>query len=148
MRASSFANACGTPMHRRRPPGPLLDAVGAGGATVRADTEFADMRAALRCPRRRNRARSKGCAFIISIVYSRSVLGFDFDEVRAGQLKGASIRWCATIPAPAAPARPLYLASHAAMSSTGRCRRGGCSARPDRPCHAPQFHLSPRLAAA
>ena len=80
--------------------------------TVRADTEFADMRAAYDALDAETRATVEGLRVYHSIVHSRHVLGFDFDESEKEQLKGAVHPLVRTIPG--SGRRALYLASHAA----------------------------------
>lgn len=79
---------------------------------VRADTEFADMRAAYDALDAETRATIEGLRVYHSIVHSRHVLGFDFDEREKEQLKGAVHPLVRTIPG--SGRRTLYLASHAA----------------------------------
>ena len=79
---------------------------------VRADTEFADMRAAYDALDAETRATVEGLRVYHSIVHSRHVLGFDFDENERNQLKGAVHPLVRTIPG--SGRRALYLASHAA----------------------------------
>ena len=80
--------------------------------TVRADTEIADMRAAYDALDAETRATVEGLRVYHSIVHSRHVLGFDFDESEKEQLKGAVHPLVRTIPG--SGRRALYLASHAA----------------------------------
>jgi alpha-ketoglutarate-dependent 2,4-dichlorophenoxyacetate dioxygenase len=80
--------------------------------TVRADTEFADMRAAYDALDEETRASIEGLRVYHSIVYSRHVLGFDFTPEEADKLKGAIHPLVRTIPT--SGRRALYLASHAA----------------------------------
>src|SRR5262249_36564689 len=56
---------------------------------VRADTEFADMRAAYDELDDETRARLEGLHVHHSIAYSRHVLGFDFTDAEKEKLKGA-----------------------------------------------------------
>ncbi len=79
---------------------------------VRADTEFADMRAAYDALDAETRATIEGLRVYHSIVYSRHVLGFDFSAEEAEKLKGAVHPLVRTIPT--SGRRALYLASHAA----------------------------------
>src|SRR4030095_10089989 len=79
---------------------------------VRADTEFADMRAAYDALDAETRASIEGLRVFHSIVYSRHVLGFDFNEDEQEKLKGAVHPLVRTIPG--SGRRALYLASHAA----------------------------------
>jgi alpha-ketoglutarate-dependent 2,4-dichlorophenoxyacetate dioxygenase len=79
---------------------------------VRADTEFADMRAAYDALDTETRASIEGLRVYHSIVYSRHVLGFDFSEDEQEKLKGAVHPLVRTIPG--SGRRALYLASHAA----------------------------------
>ena len=79
---------------------------------VRADTEFADMRAAYDTLDAETRATIEGLSVYHSIVYSRHVLGFDFNEDEKDKLKGAVHPLVRTIPT--SGRRALYLASHAA----------------------------------
>ena len=79
---------------------------------VRADTEFADMRAAYDALDDETRATIEGLSVYHSIVHSRHVLGFDFDEAEKEKLKGAVHPLVRTMPRSGRKA--LYLASHAA----------------------------------
>ena len=79
---------------------------------VRADTEFADMRAAYDALPEDTRASLEGLRVHHSIVYSREVLGFEFDEAERARLPGAIHPLVRTLPATGR--RSLYLASHAA----------------------------------
>jgi alpha-ketoglutarate-dependent 2,4-dichlorophenoxyacetate dioxygenase len=79
---------------------------------VRADTEFADMRAAYDALDDEMKTSLEGLRVYHSIVYSRHVLGFDFSEEESAKLKGAVHPLVRTIPR--AQRRSLYLASHAA----------------------------------
>ncbi|MBL0901102.1 MAG: TauD/TfdA family dioxygenase, partial [Reyranella sp.] len=65
---------------------------------VRADTEFADMRAAYDALDEETRASIEGLRVYHSIVYSRHVLGFDFTPEEADKLKGAVHPLVRTIP--------------------------------------------------
>jgi alpha-ketoglutarate-dependent 2,4-dichlorophenoxyacetate dioxygenase len=78
---------------------------------VRADTEFADMRAAYDELDEQTRAAIDGLKVHHSIVYSRHVLGFDFSDEEKEKLKGAVHPLVRTIPG--SGRRALYLASHA-----------------------------------
>jgi alpha-ketoglutarate-dependent 2,4-dichlorophenoxyacetate dioxygenase len=79
---------------------------------VRADTEFADMRAAYDALPEDTRASLEGLRVHHSIVYSREVLGLVFDEAERARLPGAIHPLVRTLPATGR--RSLYLASHAA----------------------------------
>lgn len=79
---------------------------------VRADTEFACMRAAYDALDEQTRARIADLRVFHSIVYSRHVLGFDFSADEAARLKGAVHPLVRLIPG--SGRRSLYLASHAA----------------------------------
>jgi alpha-ketoglutarate-dependent 2,4-dichlorophenoxyacetate dioxygenase len=79
---------------------------------VRADTEFADMRAAYDALPEDTRASLEGLRVHHSIVYSREVLGFEFDEAERARLPGAIHPLVRTLQATGR--RSLYLASHAA----------------------------------
>src|SRR5690606_34701983 len=79
---------------------------------VRADTEFADMRAAYDELDDEARATIEGLRVHHSIVHSRHVLGFDFTDEEKAKLKGAVHPLVRTIPT--SGRRALYLASHAA----------------------------------
>jgi alpha-ketoglutarate-dependent 2,4-dichlorophenoxyacetate dioxygenase len=78
---------------------------------VRADTEFADMRAAYDELDDETRARLEDLHVHHSIAYSRHVLGFDFTDEEKEKLKGAVHPLVRTIPT--SGRRALYLASHA-----------------------------------
>jgi alpha-ketoglutarate-dependent 2,4-dichlorophenoxyacetate dioxygenase len=78
---------------------------------VRADTEFADMRAAYDELDDETRARLEGLHVHHSIAYSRHVLGFEFTDEEKEKLKGAVHPLVRTIPT--SGRRALYLASHA-----------------------------------
>lgn len=78
---------------------------------VRADTEFADMRAAYDELDAETRARIEGLQVHHSIAYSRHVLGFEFSDEEKEKLKGAVHPLVRTIPG--SGRRALYLASHA-----------------------------------
>ena len=79
---------------------------------VRADTEFADMRAAYDALDADTKATIEGLRVYHSIVHSRHVLGFDFSDEEKEKLKGAVHPLVRTIPG--SGRRALYLASHAA----------------------------------
>ena len=97
---------------------------------VRADTEFADMRAAAYdALDEETRASIEGLRVFHSIVYSRHVLGFDFNEDEQSKLKGAVHPLVRTIPS--SGRRALYLASHAGIApgrSTTRPTAASCGA--------------------
>jgi alpha-ketoglutarate-dependent 2,4-dichlorophenoxyacetate dioxygenase len=78
---------------------------------VRADTEFADMRAAYDALDAETRATVEGLRVHHTIVHSRHVLGFDFSAEEKEKLKGADHPLVRTIPTSGRKA--LYLASHA-----------------------------------
>lgn len=79
---------------------------------VRADTEFADMRAAYDELDEPTRQSLEGLRVHHSIVYSREVLGFRFSPEERERLKGAVHPLVRTMPRTGRKA--LYLASHAA----------------------------------
>jgi alpha-ketoglutarate-dependent 2,4-dichlorophenoxyacetate dioxygenase len=79
---------------------------------VRADTEFADMRAAYDALDEETQRTIEGLQVYHSIVYSRHVLGFDFSPEEADKLKGAVHPLVRTLPR--SGRRALYLAAHAA----------------------------------
>ena len=79
---------------------------------VRADTEFADMRAAYDELDDATKASLQGLSVRHSIVYSREVLGFEFSQEERDRLKGAVQPLVLDIPG--ASRTSLYLASHAA----------------------------------
>jgi alpha-ketoglutarate-dependent 2,4-dichlorophenoxyacetate dioxygenase len=79
---------------------------------VRADTEFADMRAAYDELDDATKASLEGLSVRHSIVYSREVLGFEFSQEERDRLKGAVQPLVLDIPG--ASRTSLYLASHAA----------------------------------
>lgn len=79
---------------------------------VRADTEFADMRAAHDALDEERRAALQGLKVHHSIVYSRSVLGFEFSDSEKERLKGAVHPLIRTLPG--SGRKSLYLAAHAA----------------------------------
>jgi alpha-ketoglutarate-dependent 2,4-dichlorophenoxyacetate dioxygenase len=76
------------------------------------NTDFADMRAAYDALDAETRASIEGLRVYHSIVYSRHVLGFDFNADEQEKLKGAVHPLVRTIPR--SGRRALYLASHAA----------------------------------
>lgn len=78
---------------------------------VRADTEFADMRAAYDALDDEMKLRIEGLKVFHSIVYSRHLIGFDFTPEEAEKLKGADHPLVRTLPRTGR--RSLYLASHA-----------------------------------
>lgn len=113
MRASSVANRLWhTDASFVDPPGRYSMLSARVVPTVRADTEFADMRAAYDALDEETRASIEGLRVYHSIVYSRHVLGFDFTPEEADKLKGAVHPLVRTIPT--SGRRALYLASHAA----------------------------------
>ncbi len=79
---------------------------------VRADTEFADMRAAHDALDEARREELQSLKVHHSIVFSRSVLGFEFSESERARLKGAVHPLIRTLPG--SGRKSLYLASHAA----------------------------------
>jgi alpha-ketoglutarate-dependent 2,4-dichlorophenoxyacetate dioxygenase len=79
---------------------------------VRADTEFADMRAAHDALDEARREELQNLKVHHSIVFSRSVLGFEFSESERARLKGAVHPLIRTLPG--SGRKSLYLASHAA----------------------------------
>jgi alpha-ketoglutarate-dependent 2,4-dichlorophenoxyacetate dioxygenase len=113
MRASSVANRLWhTDASFVDPPGRYSMLSARVVPPVRADTEFADMRAAYDALDAETRASIEGLRVYHSIVYSRHVLGFDFSEDEQEKLKGAVHPLVRTIPG--SGRRALYLASHAA----------------------------------
>lgn len=78
---------------------------------VRADTEFADMRAAYDALEKATRASLEGLQVFHSIAYSREVMGFEFSVQEKEQLQGAVHPLVRTLPR--SGRRSLYLASHA-----------------------------------
>lgn len=78
---------------------------------VRADTEFADMRAAYDALSDDVKTTINDLHVHHSIVYSRHVLGFEFAKEEQDKLKGATHPLVRTIPR--SGRRALYLASHA-----------------------------------
>lgn len=77
---------------------------------VRADTEFADMRAAYDALSDEQKAALEGLRVLHSIAYSREVMGFHFQEGEKETLKGAVHPLVRVLPS---GRRSLYLASHA-----------------------------------
>ena len=113
MRASSVANRLWhTDASFVDPPGRYSMLSARVVPPVRADTEFADMRAAYDALDKQTRVSIEGLRVYHSIVYSRHVLGFDFNEDEQDKLKGAVHPLLRTIPG--SGRRALYLASHAA----------------------------------
>jgi alpha-ketoglutarate-dependent 2,4-dichlorophenoxyacetate dioxygenase len=113
MRASSLANRLWhTDASFVDPPGRYSMLSARVVPPVRADTEFADMRAAYDALDAETRASIEGLRVFHSIVHSRHVLGFDFSEDEQEKLKGAVHPLVRTIPG--SGRRALYLASHAA----------------------------------
>jgi alpha-ketoglutarate-dependent 2,4-dichlorophenoxyacetate dioxygenase len=78
---------------------------------VRADTEFADMRAAYDALDGATQVSLEGLQVFHSIAYSREVMGFEFSAQEKDQLKGAVHPLVRTLPR--SGRRSLYLASHA-----------------------------------
>jgi len=78
---------------------------------VRADTQFADMRAAYDALDDASKASLEGLRVHHSIAYSRQVMGFEFSEAERERLKGAAHPLVRVIPR--SGRRSLYLASHA-----------------------------------
>lgn len=78
---------------------------------VRADTEFADMRAAYDALSDDEKAEIADLHVFHSIVYSRHVIGFEFTPEEAERLKGAVHPLVRTLPR--SGRKSLYLASHA-----------------------------------
>ena len=78
---------------------------------VRADTDFADMRAAYDALDADMQAKLEGLRVHHSIAYSRQTLGFEFEPDEAEKLKGAIHTLVRTNPTTGR--RALYLASHA-----------------------------------
>ena len=79
--------------------------------SVRADTEFADMRAAYDALDDETKKTIANLHVNHSIVYSRHTMGFDFSEEESARLPGAThplVRVCT-----GSPRKSLYLASHA-----------------------------------
>ena len=113
MRASSVANRLWhTDASFVDPPGRYSMLSARVVPPVRADTEFADMRAAYDALDAETRATIEGLRVYHSIVHSRHVLGFDFSEEEKAKLEGAVHPLVRTIPS--SGRRALYLASHAA----------------------------------
>ena len=108
---------------------------------VRADTEFADMRAAYDALDAETRATIEGLRVYHSIVYSRHVLGFDFSPEEAEKLQGAVHPLVRTIPT--SGRRALYLASHAAHVVDWPVPEGRLLLR-DLMDHATQSHFTYR----
>ena len=78
---------------------------------VKADTEFADMRAAYDASSDDMKAQLEGLRVHHSIAYSRHTLGFEFSEKEQETLKGAVHPLVRTLPR--SGRKSLYLASHA-----------------------------------
>jgi alpha-ketoglutarate-dependent 2,4-dichlorophenoxyacetate dioxygenase len=78
---------------------------------VRADTEFADMRAAYDALDPETKEAIDGLQVFHSIAYSREVMGFEFSKEEREKLKGAVHPLARTLPRTGR--RSLYLASHA-----------------------------------
>lgn len=78
---------------------------------VRADTEFADMRAAYDELDEQTRQEIAGYTVFHSIVYSRHVMGFDFSDEEKARLPGAIHPLVREFPETGR--KSLYLASHA-----------------------------------
>lgn len=78
---------------------------------VRADTQFADMRAAYDELDADTKAQIAGYSVRHSIVYSRHVLGFDFSDEESARLPGAVHPLVRSFPETGR--KSLYLASHA-----------------------------------
>jgi len=78
---------------------------------VRADTQFADMRAAYTALDASSKEKINGLHAHHSIVYSRHIMGFDFSEEEQLKLPGASHPLVRHFPN--TNSRSLYLASHA-----------------------------------
>jgi alpha-ketoglutarate-dependent 2,4-dichlorophenoxyacetate dioxygenase len=78
---------------------------------VRADTEFADMRAAYDALDDETKATIAGLRVHHSIVYSRLIMGFEFSAEEQAKLKGAVHPLVRLIPG--SGRKSLYLASHA-----------------------------------
>lgn len=79
---------------------------------VRADTQFADMRAAYEALDAETKATIDSLHVYHSIVYSRHIMGFDFSAEESAKLQGAThplVRIC-----DGSARKSLYLASHAA----------------------------------
>jgi alpha-ketoglutarate-dependent 2,4-dichlorophenoxyacetate dioxygenase len=79
--------------------------------TVRADTEFADLRAAYDALDTETKTRLEGLRAHHSIAHSRQVLGFEFSAEELDKLKGAVHPLVSVNPR--TQRRSLYLASHA-----------------------------------
>ena len=79
--------------------------------SVRADTEFADMRAAYDALPAETKREIDGLRVLHSIAYSREVMGFHFQEAEKETLKGAVHPLVRVLPG--SGRKSLYLASHA-----------------------------------
>lgn len=79
---------------------------------VRADTEFADTRAAYDALDDESKIKLSGLSVYHSLVYSRGLLGFQFSKEEEEQLKGAVHPLVRTIPR--SQRKSLYLGAHAA----------------------------------
>jgi len=93
------------------PPGRYSMLSGRVVPPVRADTQFADMRAAYDALDDATKASLEGLRVHHSIAYSRQVMGFEFSEAERERLKGAAHPLVRVIPR--SGRRALYLASHA-----------------------------------
>ena len=93
------------------PPGRYSLLLGRVVPSVRADTEFADMRAAYDALDPGVKQSIEGLRVHHSIVYSRQILGFEFSPAEQERLKGAVQPLVRTIAS--SGRRSLYLASHA-----------------------------------
>jgi alpha-ketoglutarate-dependent 2,4-dichlorophenoxyacetate dioxygenase len=93
------------------PPGRYSLLLGKVIPPVRADTEFADMRAGYDALSDEMKATIEDLHVHHTIVYSRQVLGFEFSQEEQDRLKGADHPLVRTIPG--SQRRALYLASHA-----------------------------------
>jgi alpha-ketoglutarate-dependent 2,4-dichlorophenoxyacetate dioxygenase len=93
------------------PPGRYSLLLGKVIPAVRADTEFADMRAAYDALSDDVKKTIEDLRVHHTIVYSREVLGFEFSKEEQDKLKGAVQPLVRTIPG--SQRRALYLASHA-----------------------------------
>lgn len=78
---------------------------------VRADTEFADTRAAYEALDSETKSQIEGLRAFHSLVYSRYLLGFSFSEEEAAKLPGAEQPLVRTIPG--SGRRALYMGAHA-----------------------------------
>ena len=119
------------------PPGPLLDAVGAGHpAGRRRHRVRRHARRLRRARRRRPKRSSKACGCTIPSPTRGRRSGSSSRRRRRRSSKALSIRSCASIRAPRAD--PCILHRMPRASWTGLCRRGGCccatssSTRPSR----------------